>query len=103
MPTTLKETKNVMVAPNGNEYKCILWANHLGSGWEWYGFEVVETRKDGDKILFGYVMGHEDEFGYFSLNELMENKVYIVTNPNDIRDLQPPVGWTRKDGDVEEY
>jgi ribosomal protein S27E len=35
------------------------------SNWYWYGSEF-----DGDDTFFGYVMGHEKEWGYFSLSEL---------------------------------
>ena len=35
------------------------------SSWTWY-----VTEFDGEDIFFGYVLGHEAEFGYFSLSEL---------------------------------
>lgn len=40
------------------------WCN-----WRWY---VVEGDKldDGDFMFFGYVQGHENEWGYFLLSEL---------------------------------
>ena len=38
-------------------------------GWTWYGIEF-----DGEDIFFGYVKGVENEFGTFSLSELMENR-----------------------------
>lgn len=37
------------------------------NNWTWYGIEW-----DGSNIFFGYVSGHENELGYFSLKELME-------------------------------
>jgi len=40
----------------------------LHSSWEWY---LVEYNKD-TKIAFGYVIGHENEWGYFSLKEFQE-------------------------------
>ena len=36
-----------------------------GTGWVWYASEF-----DGEDILFGLVIGHFAEFGYFSLSEL---------------------------------
>jgi len=36
--------------------------------WTWYGTEY----DPGERIFFGYVQGLEDEFGYFSLDELQE-------------------------------
>jgi hypothetical protein len=35
------------------------------SGWRWYGLEF-----DGEDLFFGLVIGHEKEYGYFSLSEL---------------------------------
>ncbi len=35
------------------------------SSWTWYVLEF-----DGEDIFFGYVIGHEAEYGYFSLREL---------------------------------
>lgn len=38
------------------------------SNWEWY---VCEYDKES-KTFFGFVKGHEDEWGYFSLQEFQE-------------------------------
>lgn len=38
------------------------------SNWTWYATEGEQ--QDGDFIFFGYVIGQEHEWGYFSLNEL---------------------------------
>lgn len=38
-----------------------------GTGWTWY---VIEF--DGEDTFFGYVIGLENELGYFSLQELRE-------------------------------
>ncbi len=35
------------------------------SGWTWYAMEF-----DGEDTFYGLVIGHEREFGYFSLSEL---------------------------------
>jgi hypothetical protein len=39
------------------------WTN-----WTWYITEGED--RDGDYLMFGYVIGHEREWGYISLNEL---------------------------------
>lgn len=44
-----------------------------GSGWRWFATEG-ELRGD-DFIFFGYVIGFEREYGYFSLKELEEVNV----------------------------
>lgn len=36
------------------------------ANWTWY---IIEFSKE-DRICFGYVVGHEAELGYFSLDEL---------------------------------
>jgi hypothetical protein len=43
------------------------WGN-----WTWYG--LSGKRHEDDFVFFGYVVGFENEFGYFSLNELKEIK-----------------------------
>ena len=40
----------------------------INSNWEWY---LVEYDKD-KKLAFGYVIGQDREFGYFSLEEFQE-------------------------------
>jgi len=48
------------------------------SNWTWFAVEGQE--KDGDFIFFGLVHGHEKEWGYFSLNELVK-----VRGPGGLR------------------
>ena len=38
----------------------------LNTGWQWYLCEYSHE----DNIAFGYVIGHENEWGYFSLEEM---------------------------------
>lgn len=72
----------------GKDYTCILWAQ-APNGWEWYGFELDD---EDNKIYFGYVMGHANEFGYFSLQELMDCGVKVVTDPKELHELMAPTG-----------
>lgn len=37
------------------------------SNWTWY---IIEISKDDETTCFGYVIGHENELGYFNLQEL---------------------------------
>jgi hypothetical protein len=37
------------------------------SSWTWYAFEF-----DGDDVFFGWVVGFEQELGYFRLSELTQ-------------------------------
>lgn len=38
----------------------------INSGWEW----LLTEYSPSDKLCFGYVKGFENEWGYFSLNEM---------------------------------
>ncbi len=40
---------------------------HPASNWAWYAIEY-----DGSDTCFGLVVGHDTEFGYFSIKELSE-------------------------------
>lgn len=59
------------------------------SSWTWF---VTEGSADGDDfIFFGYVIGHVEEWGYFSLSDLesvgggltllIERDLYFTTGP----------------------
>lgn len=76
------------------DYTCILWAQGKNR-WEWFGFELDDKER---KIYYGYVMGAENEWGYFSLQELLDAGVDVITDPKKLCDLAPPLGgdWTRK-------
>ncbi|MDD2709236.1 MAG: DUF2958 domain-containing protein [Verrucomicrobiae bacterium] len=47
---------------------CVKFFDPCGS-WTWYA-----TEWDGKELCFGYVKGHESEWGYFDLRELAEVK-----------------------------
>lgn len=47
----------------------ILKAWEAFSGWYWFAVEKVEERP-GDVIWFGFVIGLEPEWGYFSQREI---------------------------------
>ena len=43
------------------------------SNWTWYALEG-EKQQNGDVLFFGWVVGLDREFGYFSLRELESTK-----------------------------
>jgi hypothetical protein len=50
--------------------------------WTWF---VTEGEEDeGDFRMFGFVIGFEEEWGYFSLNELQSIKVNGLTVERDL-------------------
>lgn len=50
--------------------------------WTWF---VTEGDQDGDDfIFFGFVIGHEDEWGYFSLSELESINLHGLTVERDL-------------------
>jgi Protein of unknown function (DUF2958) len=68
-PDDVKATLPKLYAQEGNKDPTVYvkfftpW-----SSWSWYATEGSE--QDRDFIFFGYVIGQEREWGYFSLNEL---------------------------------
>jgi hypothetical protein len=56
----------------------------LGTGWTWY---VTEGRRqeNGEYLFYGLVCGHEREWGYFTLSELLKVKFHGI--PGIERDL----------------
>jgi hypothetical protein len=56
--------------------------------WTWFALEGSE--QDGDFIFYGYVIGHEKEYGYFSLNELQS-----VTGPFGLK-IERDIHFTPK-------
>ena len=50
--------------------------------WTWFVTEGEE--EDGDFRMFGYVIGFEKEWGYFSLNELESVEVNGLTVERDL-------------------
>jgi len=79
----------------GYEYDCIGWGISLKNGWEWYALEKTETPGE----YFGYVMGFENELGYFNVRELESIGVKLITDPKKLKELMPPDGWERIDLD----
>lgn len=62
---------------------------HPASSWTWYVMEY-----DGQDTCFGLVVGHETEFGYFSLRELSELRAFglpverdLYFRPTQVQDL----------------
>ena len=62
---------------------------HPASNWAWYVMEY-----DGQDTCFGLVVGHDTEFGYFSLRELSEVELYglhierdVYFRPTQVQDL----------------
>jgi hypothetical protein len=52
---------------------------HPVSSWTWY---IIEY--DGADTCFGLVIGHENEFGYFSLKELSQLRVLGLPIERDL-------------------
>lgn len=57
--------------------------------WTWF---VTEGEQEGDDFLFfGYVIGHEREWGYFSLRELQSINIRGLTVERDLYFEQGPL------------
>jgi hypothetical protein len=66
MPTSLKSKIPKLYATDGEKDKTI-YVKYFSpySNWTWYVAEF-----DGKDTFFGYVVGQDSEWGYFSLKEL---------------------------------
>jgi len=81
----------VMISERGNKFKVI---EHiiLKNFWEYY---VLENEFEEDKDLgYAYVMGFENEFGYFTYNEITP---YIMSRTSDLTDIMPAQGFEWED------
>ena len=65
---------------------------HPMSHWTWLATEYDPT----NKLFFGLVQGHEEEWGYFSLTELEETEVYGLGIERDICFKPTPIKLLRK-------
>jgi hypothetical protein len=73
----------------GKQHTCIGFAVS-GTGWEWFAFE-----DEGNGIFFGFVMGFENEWGTFSVEELASCGIPFTQDPDDLNDIMPPEGWSK--------
>lgn len=51
---------------------------------DWTWFVTEGEQEDGDFVFFGYVIGFEAEWGYFTLNELQHINVNGLTVERDL-------------------
>lgn len=79
---------------DGPTYRCIAWANSLKIGWEWFSFDIIDKN---EAIYYGFVHGNYDEFGNFSAKELAENGISFITDPKELHNIMPPIGWEKVD------
>lgn len=90
-PKSKKKNYPIYIDPYGCEHKCIGWAcDSFRSGWEWYSF-----RKISEDVHEGFVHGDADEFGSFSIKELTNLGIKFETNPDELQQLMPPIGWKK--------
>jgi hypothetical protein len=63
---------------------------HRASGWKWF---VTEYDPE-DGLFFGLVEGFETELGYFSIEELEENKIPMVKDwtPKPLSQVKAELG-----------
>lgn len=83
LPTDLREKLPKLYAQEGNQDPFVYLKFFFPAGsWTWF---VTEGEQKGDDFLFfGYVIGFEAEWGYFSLNELEEVEVKNLKIERDL-------------------
>lgn len=65
--TLLSEISDLYATENTKDPICHIKLFTPDSNWTWY---ITEFSKENLDTCFGYVVGHEAELGYFSLEEL---------------------------------
>ena len=76
-----------------NNPDLIVIAKYFYGSWTWLATELDPVTQ----IFFGYVIGHESEWGYFSLEELSD----IVWISRERKDT--PKSWIVKVSDIRDY
>jgi hypothetical protein len=51
---------------------------------DWTWFVTEGEKEDGDFVFFGFVVGFEEEWGYFTLNELQNINIQLLTVERDL-------------------
>lgn len=83
LPTELHEQLPKLNEQEGIEDKIVYLKYFFPAGnWTWF---VIEGEPEGDDFLFfGYVIGLEKEWGYFTLKQLEEIKIQGLTVERDL-------------------
>ena len=74
----------------------LVWIHYFKGRWHWY---VIEF--DQNDTFFGYVVGVEEELGYFSLSELYE--IGVRRDLNWRCCLLSKIVWWRKNSKSKNY
>jgi hypothetical protein len=79
-----------MVSQAGTEYKV---REHIivKNFWEYY---VLSRDKDDKNLMYCYVLGFENEFGYVDYAEI---KPYIISETRDLTELMPAPNYKWKE------
>jgi len=78
-PDDLKAQIPKLYAQEGDK-DATVWMKLFTPWTSWTWFITEGEDRDGDYLMFGYVIGQEREWGYFSLNELSS-----VTGPYGLK------------------
>lgn len=83
LPTELREQLPKLYEQEGTEDKIVYIKYFFPAGnWTWF---VIEGEVEGDDFLFfGYVIGLDKEWGYFTLKQLEEINVRGLTVERDL-------------------
>lgn len=87
LPDDLKNKLPKLYAQEGSDDKFVHIKYFFPAGnWTWF---VIEGEAEGDDFLFyGYVIGMEREWGYFTLNQLREINIHGLQVERDL-DFKP--------------
>ena len=89
-PDELKAQLPALYQSEGNKDPTV-WVKFFTPWTSWTWFATEGSEQEGDFIFFGYVIGQEKEWGYFSLNEIasvtgpfglkIERDIYFTPKP----------------------
>ena len=83
LPTELREQLPKLYKQEGIEDKIVYIKYFFPAGnWTWF---VIEGEPEGDDFLFfGFVIGSDKEWGYFTLKQLEEINIHGLTVERDL-------------------
>jgi len=65
-------------------WELTLYAKFFFPAADWTWFVTEGEQEDGDFVFFGFVVGFEEEWGYFTLNELQNINIQLLKVERDL-------------------
>ena len=80
---------------DGSVVYVLAWAiDTFRSGWMWIATDIIKD-DNNDILYYGYIRTHKEEFKTFSKKALEKLGITVYTDPEILRGMRFPKGWTR--------